>query len=203
MKSWQHLVDNGFAEDVPEELYKKMFEEMFKFFADLGLEFSNELQAKLRGHSEVIRFKKGAVILDYPEFRSHIIFAAMGLVSIELQQDGKNVPIWFLEGNGVIAPFDPPGVGAPIAERFVAAEETDCIAVHLSHIERLVKYHPVLVSIMYKLPEYQLERAARWLEGVGLTGAEKYNWFYKEFPAVWSVFRILCWLRFLGFRKGS
>jgi hypothetical protein len=184
MKLWQHLAIERCVEYVPEELHGNMFNEMFQFLIQLRLEVNEMHQAEIRRHCDVVRFKKGTVIVDYPDVRDHVIFVAKGLICIEYWETGCAFPRSFLQGGDVLMPFDFSRRHGVAGERFVALEETDCITASRGDIDALVSRHPALGSLTSRLSEVQLVRLCDWRYGAYYKAPEKWDWLCEEFPSI-------------------
>ncbi len=180
---WKHLFDDGMAEEIPAETKEIMFRGMFAKFREILPSMSDELEQAIRNRCKVIRFKKNAVMLRYDEVCDYCFFSTAGLVTA-LRQTEKNKErnCWFMMGGDVIIGVKSFYDRVPSAERLVALDDTDCIALHVDDLQWVydtyVEFNIVgrILTQKYYVPA--MERT-NW---VGLNAEKRFELVYDEYP---------------------
>jgi CRP-like cAMP-binding protein len=181
MKLWQNLAPNGDGENfgVDEE---RMFAEMFQLFRMLHPALSDELLSEIRERSEVMRFKKKSVILDYEQTCRHCFFAARGLVRALYLRKGVEQTCWFMGEGDIVIAVESFYAQMPSKERLVALEDTDCIALSWDELQLIYSKHVEFNIIGRQLTERYYRQAIERTKWVSLSAKERYILLFREYP---------------------
>ncbi|WP_341837406.1 Crp/Fnr family transcriptional regulator [Chitinophaga pollutisoli] len=203
MKSWRHLEEIGYATAVPAEQREPIFGAMFQLFRSLYPQMDEELAAEIRARSEVVRFRRRAIILEYGEVCDHVIFPYRGLVRLAYRRDGEEHTTWMMGENDIIHAVDSFYSRQPSYERLIALEDTDGITLHWDDLEELYDQYPAFNRFGRLLTECYYRQAYRRAKWVALSAKERYRLLYKEYPGFLGRVPDAVLASYLGINKGT
>lgn len=203
MRSWLHLAAVGLAEKVSARQEEKMFTGMFAYFRTLLPDFSNELEQEIRKRCVVVRFKKGAQLLDFNQVCGHCFFAVKGLVKA-VREPGKVERInWFMGEGDVIISVRSFFTQMPSKERLEVMKTTECIALHNDDLQWIYTNYIEFNVIGRILAENYYSNCDERASWNGLSAADKYKALLEEFPGIMQKVPRVAVAAFLGVNSAT
>ncbi len=198
MRTWLHLAKVGLAEKVSGKKEARMFAGLFAFFKTLLPDISNELEQEIRKRCVVVRFKKGAQLLDFKQVCGHCFFAVKGLVKA-VREPGKVERInWFMGGGDVIISVQSFFTQTPSNEQLVVMKTTECIALHNDDLQWIYKNYIEFNIIGRLLAEKYYGTCDERASWNGLSVADKLEALLKEYPNILQEVPKVAVAAFLG-----
>ncbi len=128
----------------PEELSATMYNTMFSFINQI-YPISEELEEEIVKNSEIVKFKRGSIILKHNDICRYCYFAGCGLArAYYITDEGEDVSSWFMKEGDIIITVQSFFDQVPSREELHALEDTICIGLT----------HEALQEIYLKFPEF-------------------------------------------------
>lgn len=182
MNSWRHLEELGYATKVPAEEQEEIFAAMFCLFRKLSPYMHVELVEAIRARSEVIRFRRRAIILEYGEICNHVIFPYRGFVRVAYRRNGEDHTTWMMGDNDIIHAVDSFYTRKASEERLIVMEDVDAVTINWEDLQDLYDQYPEFNRFGRLLTELYYRQAYRRSKWVALTATERYRMLFKEYP---------------------
>nr|WP_236023391.1 Crp/Fnr family transcriptional regulator [Chitinophaga chungangae] len=128
----------------PDELSAFLYDNMFSYFRRI-YPLCREVEDEILGHSVVVKFKKGDIILKHGQVCRYCYFAGHGLArAYYTSESGKDVSSWFMKEGDIIIAVQSFFEQMPSRETIEAVEDLVCIGLK----------HGALQEIYQKFPEF-------------------------------------------------
>lgn len=203
MKSWRHLAQIGYALAIPADEEERIFGAMFHMFRSLYPTLSVSLMADIRERSEVVRFRRRAILLEYGDVCQHVIFPYRGLVRLAYRRDGEEHTSWMMGDNDIIHAVESFYSRQPSEERLIVLEDTDAISLHWDDLQYLYDKHPAFNRFGRLLTECYYRQAYKRTMWVGLNATERYRVLFKEYPRFLGRVPDVVLASYLGINKAT
>ncbi|WP_343700662.1 Crp/Fnr family transcriptional regulator [Chitinophaga sp.] len=141
-------------EQFSEGWHDAMYANMFAMFNRL-YPLSAELQETIRRHSNVVSFKKKAIILEHGKVCRNCYFALKGLVrAYYIKDNGKEVTSWFMKESDIVISVRSFFMQTNSREVLEALEETWCVSLRVDLLEEIYHAFPEFNFVGRKLTQH-------------------------------------------------
>lgn len=181
-------------------LYKNMFS-FFRRIYPLGREVEDEIVSR----SEVVKFKKGDIILEHGQVCRYCYFAGCGLArAYYIKENGADVSSWFMKEGDIIISVHSFFEQQPSRETIEALEGIVCIGLKHEALQDIYREFPEFNFIGRILTEkyyIQMEERAYWLRMDN--AVEKYRKLERQHPEILTRVPMKDIASYLGIAPGS
>lgn len=132
MKSWEHLIATGMAEMLPVDEAEVVLNRFIEKLKPLNRHAPDRLFGIIRYRCKVVRFKKGAVIIDFGQRNPQFLFRESGSVEIFDMLNGRVLDrSWITKEDDWHYPTQTPFEDSVSDQRMIAREHSVFVTIHL------------------------------------------------------------------------
>lgn len=187
-----------------EELSVVLYERMFGYFRQI-YPIKKEVEDEIVRLSEVVKFRKGSIILEHGQLCRYCYFAGCGLArAYYVTEKGRGVTSWFMKEGDIIITVQSFFEQAPSREVIEALEDTVCVGLSYESLQAVYRKYPEFNFIGRELTQkYYIQMEERAFSLRMDKAEEKYFKLEKNHPDLIARVPLIFIASYLGVSPGT
>lgn len=177
---------------------------MFEYFRQI-YPIGKEVEDEIVKRSEVVKFRKGCIILEHGQLCRYCYFAGCGLArAYYITETGRDVTSWFMKEGDIIIAVHSFFEQVPSREVIEALEDTVCVGLTYQSLQEIYRKFPEFNFIGRELTQkYYIQMEERAFSLRMDKAKEKYAKLEKNHPDLLARAPLSFIASYLGISRGT